>query len=150
VTPNSLCFTARLGLYSGLALVAFLMVGPFQGLERSFALGDKQAHFMAFYGLASLCFLAFPKTRRAEMALVLVTIGALLEVAQGFTGRDMDVFDVIADSCGVYAVVIPTWVEQLRALARDRGDEPLAKAWLAYDRRRPSSASASFNETTPA
>lgn len=62
---------------------------------------DKSLHFMAYFGLAGLICLALNGSRRvfaATMALML--FGGVLEVLQGFTGRDPSFADEIANMIG--------------------------------------------------
>jgi hypothetical protein len=117
---------ARWGLCAGAATVCVLMLGPFQGAERYFGLNDVAAHATAFYGLSCLCFMAGPRLRRSDIALVLVALGAAAEVAQGIVGRDASWGDLAADSLGVLAAWAPSQIETLRALAREHPDRPLS------------------------
>jgi hypothetical protein len=126
-----LSVTARGVLCAGAATVCVLMLGPFQGAERYFGLNDVAAHAVAFYALACLCFMAGPRLRRNDLALMLVGLGAAAEVAQAVVGRDASVHDVLADSLGVLAAWTPSQIETLRRLACEHPDRPLG----ARDRR---------------
>lgn len=117
-----LLFVARAVLFIGCCLVATLMLGPFQGAEKLFGLRDKQAHALAFFAFVSVCFVAFPRMRRTDLALAAVALGAASEIAQAVVGRDAGAGDVIADAVGVLMALAPTYIEGLRAAAR--GEAP--------------------------
>jgi VanZ family protein len=65
---------------------------------------DKLLHFIAYFGLAAMAAAAF-KTRRPVILACfgLILLGGVLEIVQGFTGRDMSVYDEIANTLGVFA-----------------------------------------------
>ncbi|HEY0105321.1 MAG TPA: VanZ family protein [Rhizomicrobium sp.] len=65
---------------------------------------DKALHFTAYFGLALMTTIAVRAERRALWwALGLVVLGGALEIVQGSTGRDADIFDELANSLGVAA-----------------------------------------------
>lgn len=119
LTPSQISISARGLLCLGALVIVVLMLGPFQGAERHFGLNDFAAHAIAFYGLTALCFLAGPRLRRNDIALVLVALGAAMEVAQGVTGRSASFHDLAADAVGVFAAWAPAQIETLRRLARE-------------------------------
>jgi VanZ family protein len=90
------------------------MVGPFQGVERSFVPWDKAAHFMAFYGLTLLLFSAFPDRRRLDLAVLATFAGAAIEIMQLIEGRDAELGDILADAAGAFAVLAPLYLDQAR------------------------------------
>jgi VanZ family protein len=94
------------------------MVGPFQGAEEALIPWDKAAHFVAFYGLTSLLYVAFPRFRRVELTLVAIFAGCGIEIAQGVSGRDMDVADIFANSLGALAVLTPMYLQEWRSPRR--------------------------------
>jgi VanZ family protein len=63
---------------------------------------DKLLHFLAYFGLAGLASTAL-RYRRAVIfaALGLITLGAVLEILQMFTGRDAEFLDEVANAIGV-------------------------------------------------
>ena len=134
-TPSLISMVARGLLGLGALCVAVLMLGPFQGAEQMFRLTDFEAHAIAFYGLACLCFLAGPKMRRNDIAIVIVALGAAAEVAQGVTGRSASFIDLAADMVGVFAAWAPTEIERLRRLAREHPDRRFSDL-RRVDRRR--------------
>ncbi|MBS0470076.1 MAG: VanZ family protein [Proteobacteria bacterium] len=65
---------------------------------------DKALHFTAYFGLALMTTISVRGDRRAFLwALGLMIMGACLEVLQGMTGRDADVWDEVANTLGVLA-----------------------------------------------
>jgi VanZ family protein len=136
LTPNHVVTTARAVLVVGALTVAVLMLGPWPGLEQVFGLSDKAAHAIAFGGLVAVSFLAFPRMRRNDLALAAVLLGASVEVAQLFTAdRSGTISDLLADTAGVGVVYLASHIENLRALARQRGLATFAEI-TAQDRRR--------------
>ena len=75
--------------YPALALVVW---GELTGTEPHILenLNDKVLHFLAYFGLAAMAGLAF-KSRKTVLfvSLGLIGLGGILEIVQGFTGRDM-------------------------------------------------------------
>ena len=65
---------------------------------------DKLEHFTAYFGLASMATLVMGfKPRLAGAFLGIILFGAMLEILQGYTGRDPDMFDFLANSIGAFA-----------------------------------------------
>ena len=65
---------------------------------------DKLEHFTAYFGLASMATLVLGfKPRLAWAFLGIILFGGALEILQGYTGRDPDVLDFIANSIGAFA-----------------------------------------------
>jgi hypothetical protein len=135
-TPNHVAITARSLLMLGALGVAVLMLGPFQGAERYFGLNDFEAHAAAFYVLCAMCFLAGPRMRRNDIALIILGLGAAAEVAQTVTGRSASFGDIGADAVGVFAAWAPTQIERLRQLAREHPHRRFSELGRS-DRRRP-------------
>ncbi len=72
---------------------------------------DKALHFTAYFGLALMTTIAVRADRRALWwALALVAMGGTLEIVQGMTGRDCDIYDELANSLGVLAGLGIGWV----------------------------------------
>jgi len=62
---------------------------------------DKILHFIAYFGLAGMATVALDARRRAVWAVLgLIVLGGVLEILQGFTGRDPDIYDEIANTIG--------------------------------------------------
>jgi len=65
---------------------------------------DKVLHFTAYFGLAGIATLALGRTRAAVWAaLALAAFGGILEIVQGFVGRDAEWGDELANIVGVCA-----------------------------------------------
>ncbi len=80
-----------------------------QALE--FNVWDKLLHFTAYFGLALMTTIAVRADRRALWwALFLVALGGVLEVVQGMTGRDCDIYDELANTLGVIAGLGIGWL----------------------------------------
>ena len=63
---------------------------------------DKALHFTAYFGLSLMTTFAVRRKRHAWWAaLGLVLLGGSLEIIQGYTGRDADIFDELANAFGV-------------------------------------------------
>ncbi len=62
---------------------------------------DKLQHFTAYFGLAAMATLVLGVRARLGPAIVdIILFGGMLEMLQGFTGRDPDIFDFLANSIG--------------------------------------------------
>jgi VanZ family protein len=63
---------------------------------------DKALHFTAYFGLAAMTTMILGPQRRTLWALLgLAVLGGLLEILQGYTGRDPDIYDALANICGI-------------------------------------------------
>ncbi|MDG2530621.1 VanZ family protein [Caulobacter endophyticus] len=121
LTPNHVVTAAKAVLFLGAATAMTLMLGPFQGLEEAFGLNDKAAHALAFGGLTSVAFLAFPKMRRNDLAIAAILLGASAEIAQLFAHRSASFTDFAADVAGIAVVYLASHIESVRRDARERG-----------------------------
>ncbi len=62
---------------------------------------DKAEHFIAYFGLAGMATLALGIQRILTWAVLgVIALGGVLEIVQGMTGRDADVFDFVANTLG--------------------------------------------------
>ena len=70
---------------------------------------DKILHGLAFYGLTLMAVVAFPSANLLKIAIPMSVFGAVIELVQGlsFIGRDKDVWDWVADTAAIAAVLIP-------------------------------------------
>lgn len=100
------------------------MVGPFQGVEEALIPWDKAAHFVAFYCLTALMYVAFPRRRRVDLTVAAIFAGAAIEIAQGLSGRDMGVGDMIANALGASAVLLPMYLQEWRSPRRAERRRP--------------------------
>lgn len=72
---------------------------------------DKSLHFTAYFGLSGLATVA-PDARKTALwaVLGLAVLGGALEILQGFTGRDPDVYDEVANILGCLAGGLAGWL----------------------------------------
>ena len=62
---------------------------------------DKLQHFTAYFGLASMATKVIGlKPKLPPTILDIILLGGFLELVQGFTGRDPDIWDFVANSIG--------------------------------------------------
>jgi VanZ family protein len=67
-------------------------------------LWDKALHFIAYFVLSVLMTLALQAPRKMLWGMLgLVAMGGMLEILQGWVGRDMSALDELANSLGVVA-----------------------------------------------
>ena len=101
-----------------LVVLLFLLLSPGGTIEGTEVIWDKAAHFIAF-GLIlwsfGVLFRRLPRTRAALLAIIL---GGLVEVVQGYIGRDPSWGDLLADALGV-AVALLIWVAWRRIRPRE-------------------------------
>jgi VanZ family protein len=65
---------------------------------------DKALHFTAYFGLAAIAAVALGTSRQAIGAAVgLAAFGGVLEIVQGFVGRDAEWGDALANALGTCA-----------------------------------------------
>lgn len=134
--PAHLPLAARALIVVGGSCAAALMLLPtFQGAEQGLGLTDKQAHIVAFYIFTVSAFMAAPRARRTDLAMVALALGAAAEVAQLITGRSASFLDLSADAAGVFLAWAPAQVEQLRRMARQHPHLTFRQI-RALDRRR--------------
>jgi VanZ family protein len=64
---------------------------------------DKDGHVLAFVTLAGLARLGWSKRGALRIAVALLLFGIFIELSQAtpIVHRDADVWDVVADSCGI-------------------------------------------------
>ena len=69
-----------------------------------FNIWDKMLHFSAYFILAGLAATALRSRRAALWAVLgLIAMGGILEIVQGFIGRDCDIHDEYANTLGAIA-----------------------------------------------
>lgn len=138
LTPHRTLLLLRAATIAAVVGLLILTLGPFEGLEARFGLDDGMAHAIAFYGLSLLVFAIAPRTRRTDLALGVLALGLVIELAQGLVGRNFSLMDLLADAAGVVAATAPALVERFRDAARRRPYLTFA-AIRDMDRRRRSS-----------
>ena len=101
------------------------------------------AEFMAGYGLAALAFAAFPHRRRMDLIKAVILVGALAEIAGYLLGRGYDPLNLFAETGGAVAVLVTSFMERFRSLARAAPHEAFSMVYPNDRRRRSSLRSAS-------
>lgn len=121
--PRPLLHAARIAdeilFFPALLLVVWgeLSGNPPEFVDLFGDLQDKALHFIAYFGLAGMAAAALKRRRSVYFAsLGLFALGGVLEIVQGFTGRDMSAYDQIANTLGVVAgaLVTRSVVERVR------------------------------------
>lgn len=135
-TPRHVLILARILFVIGATGVVVLMLGPYQGLELRFGMTDKPAHAIAAFFATQALFAIAPRWRRLDLALAVLLGGALMEMAQGLTGRSMSMTDFAADALGVGVALMPGLIEQLRYHVRRSPNVSFADL-RRVDRRKP-------------
>ena len=98
----------RLAIYLFWPAIAVVSWGELSKSQDAAALEglfwDKSLHFTAYFGLSGMVCLALKEPRRVLVAAIsLILFAGTLEILQGFTGRDPDLYDEIANGVGVIA-----------------------------------------------
>ncbi|MBM4239124.1 MAG: hypothetical protein FJ154_06260 [Gammaproteobacteria bacterium] len=90
-----------------LVLVIYLCLEPADGGGAS-RINDKLAHFLAFFALAGWFAALVERRFYWLIALGMLSVGGLIEVAQGLMalGRTADLLDFVADAAGVSAGIL--------------------------------------------
>lgn len=90
-----------------LVLVIYLCLEPADGGGAS-RINDKLAHFLAFFALAGWFAALVERRFYWLIALGMLSVGGLIEVAQGLMalGRTADLLDFVADGAGVSAGIL--------------------------------------------
>lgn len=99
--------------WPAVAVVAWGELSPSGGSV--FHIWDKALHFTAYFGLGGIAFVALWASRSVPWrhllwpVLGLIVLGGALEIIQGYVGRDMSVWDEVANSLGVCAGNLAGW-----------------------------------------
>ena len=112
--------------WPGLVLIAWGELTPNPPDLGSVLGWDKAQHFIAYFGLAGMATMVFgfgPRLIQAIIAIILFS--GILEILQGFTGRDPDILDFAANSVGALSgfgigCLLYWWLDPLVG-ARRRG-----------------------------
>ena len=89
--------------WPGMALIAWGELTP-RPPEFAQHVWDKAEHFTAYFGLVAMATMVIGlRTRLAWAVLGVWLLGGVLEILQGYTGRDPDIFDFLANSLGAAA-----------------------------------------------
>ena len=87
--------------WPGVALIIWGELTPRPPDLSGFLAWDKAEHFTAYFGLASMLTMILGLRPRLALAIGgVILLGGALEILQGYTGRDPDIFDFVANSIG--------------------------------------------------
>jgi VanZ family protein len=87
--------------WPGVALIAWGELTPHPPDLSSILAWDKAQHFIAYFGLAAMATMVLGLNRRLVLAILgVILLGGALEILQGYTGRDPDIFDFLANTFG--------------------------------------------------
>jgi VanZ family protein len=78
---------------------------------------DKILHSFAYFVLAAMASVALKSRRSALLAVVaIIVLGGLLEIIQGYVGRDMSLYDELANMAGAIpgGIIARLFIEPLR------------------------------------
>lgn len=116
-------FASRITFFAACLVVGYGVFSP-PGHAPAVLPWDKAEHFTAFFGLMGLALVAFPGMPLWALTVVLSVAGAAIEVIQGtpLVGRDADVWDWVADSIGILAIVGTIIAARLRRAFTDRSE----------------------------
>lgn len=114
MTPSKIVLRVRILTVFAAAIATVLLLGPFHAPQG----WDKLAHGTMFYGFTLLALICLPWSRKGDIVAAVIAIGAASEIAQGLTGRDMSVFDWLADAAGAIIAAVPVYVARLRQVAQ--------------------------------
>jgi VanZ family protein len=100
--------------WPGVVLIVWGELTPHPPDLTSVIAWDKAQHFIAYFGLAAMATLVVGVHRRLALAILgVILLGGALEILQGYTGRDPDIFDFAANSIGALsgaAVGVLCWI----------------------------------------
>ena len=88
---------------------------------------DKALHFTAYFGLASMATMVMGLQRRTLWVLLgLAVLGGALEILQGYTGRDPDIYDELANVIGIASGALTAFLLTLVLSGRTLVEAPSA------------------------
>lgn len=100
--------------WPGVAVIIWGELTPHPPDISSILAWDKAQHFIAYFGLAGMATMVVGPGRRLPWAILgVILLGAGLEILQGFTGRDPELLDFIANTMGALsgaAIGVLCWV----------------------------------------
>jgi len=133
--PNVLAFVVqRLAFVCIFPAGALVVWGELATVGELKGVNDKLQHLVAYFGLAFLTTLAFSGRRKLQGAVALVVMGAVLEILQGFVGRDPSILDALTGAAGVVAGLVAGYAAAF--VLATLPDLPIVQAALARYRAR--------------
>lgn len=82
---------------------------------------DKTQHALTFGALMALAAAAYPGSRPILLGIALSMLGAAIELMQPYFDRSRDIWDWVADTIGIVAVLTLTILLRSRLTQRQRG-----------------------------
>lgn len=119
--PEKLLVALRLALAGALIFTLYAAFAPGPDTPQLLP-WDKAAHFAAFFTLAILAALSFPRTPLIAIGVALSGLGAVIEIIQALPaiGRDGDVVDWLVDTAAIVFALWPGLVRAARARLSQR------------------------------
>lgn len=96
----------RLAGAAVLLVLMALLLAPGGTIESGDLIWDKAAHFIAFGLILWSLGVLFRRLPRTWAALLAVALGAVVEVVQGYVGRDPSWGDLLANTLGVATALL--------------------------------------------
>jgi len=134
-TPRHIVLLARGMLVIGILGAGVLILDPTNAFAQIDEAGVGVLGATAFYVLGATAFIANPHRRRRDVAVMLIVVALMLEVARALCGRPGRPLAATAEVVGVLALMAPGWVEQLRLAARTYAHVPFGSFSLREERR---------------
>jgi hypothetical protein len=134
-TPRHIVLLARGLLVVGILGAGVLIFDPTNALAQVDEAGVSVLGATAFYVLGATAFIANPHRRRKDVAVMLIVVALMLEVARALCGRSGRPLAATAEVVGVLALMAPAWVEWLRLAARTYTHVPFGSFSLREERR---------------
>jgi VanZ family protein len=97
-------FFFRLFFWSAVIITLYMTLRPITVLVPG---SDKTQHAVTFGALMLIAVAAYPRSGLILLAVALSSLGATIELVQPLFGRSRDVWDWVADSMGVFVVLLP-------------------------------------------
>jgi VanZ family protein len=94
----------RLFFWSAVIITFYMTLRPITVLVPG---SDKTQHAVTFGALMLIAVAAYPRSGLILLAVALSSFGATIELVQPLFGRSRDVWDWVADSMGVFVVLLP-------------------------------------------
>jgi VanZ family protein len=102
-SPNILHYIRAVSVWAFWPAVALIVWGELTSHvpDIFFNIWDKALHFTAYFGLAAMAWMALGGGRRGMWSIAgLIVLGGVLEIIQGQVGRDMSIWDEVANALG--------------------------------------------------
>jgi hypothetical protein len=108
----------RMMLFPGVLALAIAALLSKQEVVAATIPWEHVVHAVMFYVITMGLFLAFPRSRRMDIVESTLLCGILFQIVSRGLGRQWHLVDIIADAVGAFAVIAPTYVEEMRTSMR--------------------------------